>query len=469
MKKKWIVTAAVLVVLGLAVTLFFVFGNKKQPDQAERMNAAAEQAGATFAAYGITSIGTVEEEFPIQGQSTYLEVEEIYVTSGETVTTQTKLMKFTQESVDALLEELEQTLKETELAYRAGVIEYEQEKINLQYEKDSAVLAGTQAQEVYEETIAGLDDGVEKAKEALEDAKEELADYQEKLETNYFYTAYQEAQATYDENLEILKDRMDEWGVSWSQVVSGGGMQMGRSGGSDSQYASALASLYSVLEDNLADLEEAEAEYENAVVNGSLELQTMQLSIPGLEKEYAQQKEKYESQVLQARLTKETTLATAEAAEKNYETGLEKAEADFEQVQDAYEDAKTNLEYFTEQIATGYYYPTSDGELLRFSVRDGQRITDGSRMYTMTNPEQMTVTVSVDQDNIAAVSVGDEVMVVSTENGMFGGVVESVNPISTSSSQSSVTYSVQVLMTGNYQALSNNETVTVYFGMKGEQ
>ena len=472
MKKKVIivVVAGVVVLIGIIAAAILFMGKRSDPWQQGELSDMAQQNGAAFAAYGITSIGTVEETFPISGQETYLEVEEIYITSGESVKADTKLVKFTEESVKALREELKQTEKETSLAYRAGVIEFEQEKINLVYERDSAILAGEQAQEVYEETIRGLDDGVTRAKEALDEAKEELFDYQEKLNSDYFYTTYQEAKETYDSNLALLKERMEEWGVSWSQVVSGGGgMQMGRDMGGNNQYASALASLYNVLEENLADMEEAQEAYENATTNGSLELQTMQLSIPSLEKAYAQQKESYENQVLQAKLTKETTLATAEAAQKNYETGLEKAQADFDKVADAYEDAIENMEAFESRISDGYYYAGAEGQLLRFSIRNGQKVTDGSRIYTMTNPEEMTVTVSVDQDNIAAVSVGDEVMVMSEESGMYTGTVQSVNPISSSSSQSSVTYSVQVLMTGNYQSLGNSETVTVYFGMKGAQ
>ncbi|MBQ7918486.1 MAG: HlyD family efflux transporter periplasmic adaptor subunit [Lachnospiraceae bacterium] len=479
MKKKKIIVIVVIVILAIAMAavrfIFLTKENKPEDTGGEEFYAQAESMGAVSAAYGITSIGTLEEEFPIQGQSTYLEVEETYVTSGEAVTADTKLLKFTQESLDALLEELEQTEKEASLAYRAGLIEFEQEKINLEYEKDSAILAGEQAEAVYEETISGLSQSMDMAEEQLTETKEQIADYQEKISTNYYYNQMQAAQATYDENLALLKERMGEWGVSWSQVISGGGgggMQMGRSvSGGDvySQYVTVLSDLYKVLESNLKNLDAAKEAYEDMEQNGQLELQTLQLSLPSLEKTYAEQQESYDSRVLQAKLTMETTLAKAEAAEKNYETDLEKAESDFEALEDAYEEAKENLECFHTRVSSGYYYASGDGELLRFNVRKGQTISEGSRIYTMTNPEKMTVSVSVEQDNVASIKVGDTVTVVSSENGMFEGVVESVNPISTSSSQSSVTYSVQVVMTGDYEALSNNETVTVYFGMKGEE
>ena len=478
MKKKKGIIIIVLVVLAIAVGVAGVtFLSKKDASEDVQREDFFVQAGGAegiSSAYGITSIGTLEESFPISGQTTALEVEEVYVSSGEEVTTETKLLKFTQESVDALLEELEKTEKEASLAYRAGAIEFAQEKINLEYERDSALLAGEQAKEVYEETVSGLSQSMEQAKEKLEDTQAQIADYEEKMATDYYYNLMQEAQAAYDENLAILKARMEEWGVSWSQVVSGGsggnGMMRSVSGGDmQFQYVTVLSQLYKVLESNLQELEEAKAAYEDMEENGALELQTLQLSLPSLKKAYAEQQENYESRLLQAKLTLESTLLSADAAQKNYETSLEKAQSDFDKLEEAYEEAKENLEYFHERVASGYYYASEEGELLRFSVRAGQSITDGSRIYTMTNPEKMTVTVSVDQESIASVKVGDTAVVVSSENGMFEGVVESVNPVSTSTGQSSVTYSVQVVMTGDYEALSGNETVTVYFGMKGEQ
>ncbi len=481
MKKRKKIVVIVLVVVAIAIAVavacFILWKNKAESENVQREDffVQTEAQGGISSAYGITSIGTVEEEFPISGQTTALEVEEVYVSSGESVTTETKLLKFTQESVDALLKELEQAQKDASLAYRAGVIEFAQEKINLEYERDSALLAGEQAEAVYEETISGLSQSMEQAKEKLEDTEAQIADYEEKLASDYYYTQMQEAQAAYDENLAILKARMEEWGVSWSQVVSGGsggGMGMIRSvsgGDTQSQYVTVLSQLYDVLESNLQVLEEATAAYEDMEENGALELQSLRLTLPSLKKNYAEQQESYESRLLQAKLTREQTLATAAAAEKNYETNLEKAESDFEKLEDAYEEAKQNLEYFHERVASGYYYASEEGELLRFNVRKGQTISDGSRIYTMTDPEKMTVTVSVEQESIASIKVGDTVMVVSTENGMFEGMVESVNPVSTSTGQSSVTYSVQVVMTGDYKTLSGNETVTVYFGMKGEQ
>ncbi|MFQ8979211.1 MAG: hypothetical protein ACLR6I_00580 [Waltera sp.] len=71
--------------------------------------------------------------------------------------------------------------------------------------------------------------------------------------------------------------------------------------------ANTLASLYSILEQNLKDLEEAEEKYEDAVTNASFNLQTLQLKLPSLQQAVTEAKENYEIQLAQAKLTYETS------------------------------------------------------------------------------------------------------------------------------------------------------------------
>lgn len=227
-----------ILILGIAVLLIIVgivagilLWKQKMPDTnmdwqqggfaGQDMNAQ----GDVVSAYGVTSIGMDEETFPITNLENTLEIEEVYVSSGESVTAQTPLFKLTEESLETVLTELEEDLRAADLAYRAGVIEYEQSKITAYYEQESTLLTGKQAQEVYEETTSGLYDSVKNAKEALEEAQEEIAEYEAAIAGNTYYEDYQVAyyKNIYDENLAILQAKVTEWGVSWSEVTSGGG------------------------------------------------------------------------------------------------------------------------------------------------------------------------------------------------------------------------------------------------------
>ena len=84
------------------------------------------------------------------------------------------------------------------------------------------------------------------------------------------------------------------------------------------------------------------------------------------------------------------------------------------------------------------------------------------------NPEEMTVTVSVDQADIAKINLGDAVYIQASGYGGFEGVVTELNPVSSSSSRTSVTYSVTVQFVSDASQIGANETVSVMFGVKME-
>lgn len=185
-----------------------------------------------------------------------------------------KDLKLTEESIAEARKELEKTLTEAELACRAGVIEYEQNKITAQYDYQSSLLAGEQASEVYQETIEGLTDSVTKAEEELADAKEQIEEYSSYVNDNSYrsYFKVDEYQALYDENLQVLKDKMEEWGVSWEQVTG--------SGGTPGRRRRLFLCFHFILSvsgpvQNEKDLEQAQSDYEDAVANAAFELLTL--------------------------------------------------------------------------------------------------------------------------------------------------------------------------------------------------
>lgn len=472
-KIKIIVRMAVIILLVIVIVALGMVIYKIKFSDNSVANSFPDMNGMNFdgmktsefvSAYGVTSIGTEEETFPIEELTTGLEVEEVLITSGEMVNTETAVLKFTETSVAEVREELENTLRAADLAYRAGKIEYEQAKINATYEYEASVLAGRQAEAVYEETIANIEDSVERAREEYEDVQAEIAEYEEALANGTYKTNLEDAEAEYDENYELLVYYIDEWDIEWAEVTGKGAIQ---GDATRAQYVNVLRDLYGVLESNYEDLEAAEKEYDEKVNNANFNLQTLQLSLPELSEAYANAQASYESSLIQAKLTKETTLTEAELAEKNYETNLEKAESDYEALKDAKETAEENLTIFEKQMGSGYYYPTQAGTVLRVSAREGREITSGSTIFTIRNSEEMTVTVSVDQADIAKLNVGDSAMIVSEESGTFQGVITSINPVSFSDSRSSVTYSVTVKLAGNTGQLSANETVSVYFTVGG--
>ena len=487
-RKKRIIIALILVLaLGSFVATVMIL--HKSSSRSE-FTLPDNLSGLTFtedmiAASGVTNVGMTEETFDVENLTTELEIEEIYVASGETISAGDKVLKLSEDGVEEARKELERALEDAELAYRTGEIEYQQNLITAEYTRDSAILGGQQAKEIYDETVASLQSTVTKAEEELQDAEDDIAEYESYVSDGSYksYFKVDEYQAIYDENLKALTAKMEEWGVGWSQVTGSGGgggsTQMSvdvsgnnaqpQSGGTSS--ASILASLYSILEQNLKDLEEAEDKYEDALTNAAFELQTLQLKLPSLQQAVTEAKENYEIQLAQAKLTYETSLSSAERAESDYNTTVEKAESDLAALKSTYEDAKENRELFESSVGDGYFYASEDGTILRTMVRAEQALTSDAVVFVYSNPKELTVTVSVDQSDIAKLTVGDSAYVQSSAGSGYTGVITAIDPVSSSDSRTSVTYSVtvQINVEDEEDSLSANESVTVVFGMTEEE
>ncbi len=456
-KRVWITAGIILLVLiALAVGAVYWLVHKREQSgewgNREWNNLGIGTEGIT--GYGVTSIGVLQVDFSVENLSTGLEIEEVYVSSNQEVEAGSAVLKLSEESVGAARDELTEILKDAELAYRAGAIEYEQSKITAEYDRDLALMKGEQAKQVYEETISSLETELEQARRELQEANSQIAEYHSYVDDGTYssYFKVEHYRQIYDENLAVLKQKMEEWNVGWSQVTSGRG--------GDNQYVTVLSGLYKVLEQNLKDWENAQSQYEDAIANAAFELQTLELQLPQLEKAVLEAEENQKTKTMEAEVAYETALNNAQYAEKNYQAALDKAEADFELLADTYEDAKENLELFEKSVGDGFFYAGESGNILRVMVRAGQQLTSGSRVFMYGNPEEMTVTVPVDQSQIADITVGDPAYI----NGTYEGVVKEIHPISESESHTSVVYDVIVEMKGDLEGLSTNQTVTVIFG-----
>jgi len=255
-----------------------------------------------------------------------------------------------------------------------------------------------------------------------------------------------------------------------ANTVSGGDAEQNVSPTSDQ--IQVLASLYDVLELQRKDLDQAESDYENALANAAFELQTLELKLPDLENALTEARKNYENQLLQAEITYETSLLNAQSAESDYETAIVQAETTYESLKKDWEDAKENLELFENSVGDGYFYASGNGTILRTMVRAGQNLSSEGTIFMYSNPEEMTVTVSVDQADISRVALDDAVYIQSSEFGGFEGSVIEINPVSNSDSRTNVTYTVTVKFRGetegNSSGIGANESVTVVFGMDTE-
>lgn len=517
-RKKLVVTVIgvgmVLTAAGVAGTIYY--RQTQSSTTQENGGQWGHQGGMNMndnlvTASGTTSIGVDAVTFAIDFlEDTSLYVEEVYVSSGDEVEAGTKYLKFTDDSIEDARSELESTAREAQIAYRSGVITTQESKIEAKYTYQQTLLDAQQAQQVYEDTLASLQATLDAAEDEYTQAQDDYNEYLYKVENNTFSEDYEieTKKTTYEEAYDLYVDRVEYWELtedeldsldSSSASMSGsstttvststtssdssgqgsaGGMMMGGNASSqaaarEEQEAKAdrqwilktVALLKERMEEAEEDYELAKEDYEDEIDGAELKLQKLLNTYESKREAYEAAQITYQKECLSAKTTYETTLAKGQTAQNDYDTQLTSLSESLEKLADAKEEAQDNLALFESLIGDGYLYTDEAGTILMSRAEAGEVLTGDDIIFAYSNPDKITVSVAVSQDSIAQLSVGESAMVMISDYGNYSGVIESINPVASSDSRTSVTYTVEVALDGDVSALSANLTATVIFGM----
>ena len=323
-----------------------------------------------------------------------------------------------------------------------------------------------------------------------------MDEYTASIESDYYYTYYEVAEKEeelnstfaalmqlYEEwDVEYLEDQYqaasigssaegsgsDASGTGGSAGASGGGMGAQGGGGGTSNDSTKLT-VYDMLDEevqeNEAAYEEALENYEDAKATAEASLAQAQTNLELLKIQLEEAQIEYEKQQVSSQSDYDAAVSESSSAQETWQTEIERIDDEISVALNAKEEADENLQEFEEVIGDGYLYTTSAGTVMMVNVREETDLTGGSMVLAYSNPETVTVTASVDQEDIASIEIGEEAVVVISDYGNFDGTVTSINPVSASSSRSSVTYSVVVELTGDVSELSQNLSASVYFGV----
>lgn len=514
-RKKLVVTVIgvgmVLTAAGVAGTIYY--RQTQSSTTQENGGQWGHQGGMNMndnlvTASGTTSIGVDAVTFAIDFlEDTSLYVEEVYVSSGDEVEAGTKYLKFTDDSIEDARSELESTAREAQIAYRSGVITTQESKIEAKYTYQQTLLDAQQAQQVYEDTLASLQATLDAAEDEYTQAQDDYNEYLYKVENNTFSEDYEiETKKTaYEEAYDLYVDRVEYWELtedeldsldSSSASMSGsstttvststtssdssgqgsaGGMMMGGNASSqaaarEEQEAKAdrqwILKTVALLKERMEeDYELAKEDYEDEIDGAELKLQKLLNTYESKREAYEAAQITYQKECLSAKTTYETTLAKGQTAQNDYDTQLTSLSESLEKLADVKEEAQDNLALFESLIGDGYLYTDEAGTILMSRAEAGEVLTGDDIIFAYSNPDKITVSVAVSQDSIAQLSVGESAMVMISDYGNYSGVIESINPVASSDSRTSVTYTVEVALDGDVSALSANLTATVIFGM----
>lgn len=498
-KKKLLFGAGIIMLAaaaGTGATVWYLSerGEIQQREGAPEMELSFGEDVIT--AGGSTSVGMQEENFELDYIDTELVIEEVYLSSQDEVEAGTAILKLTDESVETARRELEEKATQADLDYREALLDGEEEKITAQQTLDTSLLNGTYATYTYEESLKEYEEEIESLQEQIEEAQELVDEYTASIESDYYYTYYEVAEKEeelnstfaalmqlYEEwDVEYLEDQYqaasigssaegsgsDASGTGGSAGASGGGMGAQGGGGGTSNDSTKLT-VYDMLDEevqeNEAAYEEALENYEDAKATAEASLAQEQTNLELLKIQLEEAQIEYEKQQVSSQSDYDAAVSESGSAQETWQTEIERIDDEISVALNAKEEADENLQEFEEVIGDGYLYTTSAGTVMMVNVREETDLTGGSMVLAYSNPETVTVTASVEQEDIASIEIGEEAVVAISDYGNFDGTVTSINPVSASSSRSSVTYSVVVELTGDVSELSQNLSASVYFGV----
>ena len=255
------------------------------------------------------------------------------------------------------------------------------------------------------------------------------------------------------------------------QMPGGGtGGSMGRSSlDEESTKLTVYEMMVALVDEDAAAYEEAKENYEKASQKAQISLESARSTLAVRKAELQEAQLAYEKQLILSKADRDTLLAESKSAEEIYEASLKSLEEELSKLQEDSEEAEARVKLFEETIGDGYFYTKEAGTVVMNRVRAESDLSGEEGILAYSSPETVSVAAAVDQADIAKVEVGQIAQVSVSGYGWFQGSVVSINPISSSGSRSSVTYTVTIELEGDVSSLDSNLTAYVYIGMEAQQ
>lgn len=473
MKKKRIVIISIGALLLAAAGVFLFCISHKEKTKVSKEPVERQLPEGMITASGLTSVGMNTEILKLDFLSTELYVEESYLSVGDEVEAGTKVFKISEETLKEAKKELSDKVTETELAYRQGVIDYEADLLEADSTYQKASISAAYAQTNYEKQEAEEKQKVKDLQEQVEQARELLEEYRKSEEEDYYRTYYQidELYEEYYEHFQLLMSFYEKWNIeelSGEEQTGNGGAQMtamgNQPGSGDTEKLSVYKELDELVTQEGEEYQTALENYEKAKATAKAGLKKAESDLTDVEAQLTQAQTEYEQNLIEYKAEYDTALAENEDAELIYSTTKQSLEETLEDLKDEMEEAKENQDSFLAALSDGCFYTEKAGTIVVNAVTDDTYLSGNTLVIAYSNPETVSITAQVDQNDIARISIGEQAYVMISEYGSYEGIVTTINPVTQAESRTSVTYEVTVTLTGDVQGLTSNLTAYVYFG-----
>ena len=367
-------------------------------------------------------------------ESQEMEVESVNISVGQEIQAGDVLYTLTQESVDEIRSQLEEDVTDTLAEYDALVVEQQEDRLEAEQGYDTYVLNGKLAQLEYELTVAELEEKAADA-EALVTEKQNLynenlakiVELQEELKT---------AQVNLNEaNFAVLENYADRYNNAYYYTVFENTREVAQK-----------------LVDNLTDeIQELVEENEDVLAE-----------IDAVYRDFKKANRELESGKLTAQQTLDTDSYYASAASEWYAIQTENLDSQKDSAYSSYESAVEKLEEFNTYINGNDVIAEYSGVVTEVPLSAGDSVTRNTSLVTMYDKEDVTMEVSLSEDDYEAIDQSGVVQVYydAYPDAQFTAQITEVSDAEYDSDTGTVYYTLTITMQGDVDGL--------YEGMTGE-
>lgn len=365
----------------------------------------------------------------------YLKIEEIYAASGQRVMEGEELLKFTEDSVEAVRALLQNAVVEAQADYAEAESTYELSLLEAQTDYDTQKISVSYAASIRNTSGTSVTNNVASLQVQLEQKQANTASLLEKL--TQAQEDYQDALETYEAAKEGYEGAGTDNTVNFMTIQNG--------------YLSAR-SKYQQAKSALTQAEDALSENESAITDLQNQLAA------------AQAKQKIDK--LDTEETYQEAVITGQNAQTTYNAAVEDLKETLQEAEETKEKREEQLQAFEDFVGSdGILYATEDGVITEVSYEAGDRLTTTGALFSYATSDDMRISVDVTQEDIVDLQVGDAVDITFTAypEDSYTGSILSINTTATSDYSNTVSYTVEISVEGALEKLYGGMTADVIF------
>ena len=370
-------------------------------------------------------------------------VEEVYVKAGQRVEVGDPIAKLSTEDIEEELEDLQQSYKEAELALEEAKLDQQEGEIQAQTTLETRLNDAENAELNYELALEESDGNVYNLKQSMLDAEDQVDELEAELEE--------------------LKDRGDEYRDEISALQDA--ISEAQSAGEDT----------ASLEEDLAALQE---EYQDYKDNLSDDQRDLEKRIASAKSTRDSAQLKYEIAVngmsldqYNAQVEMETALSYKDTAQTLYEIEVARLANTVASRELSLEKLARQIEDLEAYLTDGQVKAAYAGLVMNVNVVAGDKVSANETLATIANEANVYIGVAIDQEDISDITIGKEANVYfdAYPDEKFTGVVDSMSVTPAMSASSTVSYNIQIKLSGDTNKLYQGMTGTVTFITKEVQ